>query len=339
MPTKTSYSLHLTHSAFHPFIKAVGRGEKLKRDLTYEEASEALRLMLRREATDAQIGAFLIAQRVKGEAVPEINGFVDVVRNEFMHGIHPKVTNLLDLAVPWDGKVKTAQLAPAIGLTLAKAGVPVLMHGAEDIPTKSGITQAAVLEQLGIPVMAAPAVVAQQIEATGFGYLAAPQYAPDWHSLLDIRHQFGLRTVMNTVEKLFNPGNAPFQISGFFHGNYIDRLRTCQTGTTQNWIIQGEEGSIEMVPSRRTHIFAEAAANDIILDPSAVDFTHNERIHTEPTLAAHVTHNKQALRNTPSPARDQVTYTVGVILSLLGAATSIENGIRRAHDTLARGVL
>ena len=88
------------------------------------------------------------------------------------------------------------------------------------------------------------------------GYLAAHRFVPAWHELLPLRRQFGLRTVLNSVEKLFNPANAPYQISGFFHGNYIDRLRTTQTGTRCSWMVQGEEGSIEMAAGRKTHIFA-----------------------------------------------------------------------------------
>ena len=129
--------------AFKPFLKAVGRGEKLKRDLTYEESKDAMRLILSREATDAQIGAFLISQRVKGEAVDEILGFTDVVRTEFIQPIEPKVEGLLDLGVPYDGKAKTAQLAPAIAFVLSAVGVPVVLHGDEGVPTKEGVSDQA----------------------------------------------------------------------------------------------------------------------------------------------------------------------------------------------------
>jgi len=102
-----------TNVGFIPFVKAVGRGQKLRRDLTEDEARAAMRLILRREATPAQIGGFLIGQRVKGEAEAEIRGFTQVVRDEFVQQISPRVADLLDLGLPYDGKVKTAQLAPA----------------------------------------------------------------------------------------------------------------------------------------------------------------------------------------------------------------------------------
>ncbi len=151
-------------AAFIPYIKAVGRGEKLKRDLTYDEACDALRLILSRQATDAQIGAFLIAQRVKGEAVDEIQGFINAARTEFIQSAQPKVEGLLDLAVPYDGKAKTAQLAPAIAFVLSAIGIPVVLHGDEGVPTKEGVGPGTVLQALGINTNLKVTAVQKMIE-------------------------------------------------------------------------------------------------------------------------------------------------------------------------------
>jgi anthranilate phosphoribosyltransferase len=323
--------------AFMPFVKAVGRGEKLKRDLTYDEAVDALRMILQRTATDAQIGAFLIAQRVKGEAVDEVRGFTQVVRNEFMHQIAPRVEGLLDMAPPYDGKVKTAQLAPAIAIVLVEAGVPVVMHGDEGVPTKAGITPGAVLAALGVMVDQAPQAVAHQIEQTGFGYLAALRFVPTWHELLPIRRQFGLRTVLNSVEKLFNPANAPYQVSGFFHGNYIERLRTTQTGVRQSWMVQGEEGSLEMATGRKTHIFAVDAQDDLILEPAAVGLPDRERIDAGPTAGDHARCNAAVLAGQPGPAHEQVALSAAAILMLLGATANLASGLRLVRHLLNSG--
>lgn len=324
-------------AAFIPYIKAVGRGEKLKRDLTYDEACDALHLILNRTATDAQIGAFLIAQRVKGEAVDEINGFIQAARSKFIQSAQPKVEGLLDLAVPYDGKAKTAQLAPAIALILAAAGVPVILHGDENIPTKSGITPGAVLAKLGIRTDGDVAFASQMVENLGIGFVSAEQYIPAWHALTPIRHQFGLRTVMNTVEKLFNPFNAPYQVSGFFHANYIERIRSTQTGLKASWIVQGEEGSIEMAAGRRTHIYATDATHDVILDPADVGLPTRERLSLPPVLAEHVAVTTAVLQNETSPATDQALYTAGTILNLLGKAENVAEGFSKARQLVAEG--
>jgi len=322
---------------FKPFIKAVGRGEKLKRDLTYDESVDAMRLMLTGQATDAQLGAFLISQRVKGEAVDEINGFTDLIRGEFVRPLSPKVENLLDLAVPYDGKAKTAQLAPAIAMLLAESGVPVLLHGDNDVPTKAGVGPGSVLAALGVADTLDRANVTRMVEQIGLGYISAAEYVPEWHGLMPIRRQFGLRTLFNTIEKFFNPANAAYQISGFFHANYIERIRQSQSGTKQSWMVQGEEGSIEMASGRKTHIFAQSAADDIILAPAAVGLPEREKIHVEPVAAIHAKLNLALLSGDKGPAADQVIFTTATILSLLGVVADIEQGMVQVHESINSG--
>lgn len=323
--------------AFKPFIKAVGRGEKLKRDLTYEESQEAIRLILKREATDAQIGAFLISQRVKGEAVDEIRGFTDLIREEFIQAIEPQVDGLLDLGVPYDGKAKTAQLAPAIAFVLNAVGVPVVLHGDEGVPTKEGVGPGTVLHALGINTNLEVTAVQKMIESVGFGYLSAAHYVPAWHQLNDIRRQFGLRTVMNTIEKFFNPANAPYQVTGFFHANYIERIRSTQTGTKASWMVQGEEGSLEMATGRKTRIYASEAENDVVLEPADVGFPQRERIEMTPIVDQHAILNTAVLAGEPHPATDQTAFTAGTILHLIGAAPTVADGLAQAQKALFSG--
>src|SRR5204863_942177 len=130
------------------------------------------------------------------------------------------------------------------------------------------ITPGAVFQALGIPHLP-PKQVEKMIETVGVGFMSAEIFAPEWNDLIPLRCEFGLRTALNSVEKLFNPANAPYQISGFFHGEYLERLRLVQTGTRASWMVQGEEGSIEMAIGRATHIFAADEADDIVVDPAS----------------------------------------------------------------------
>lgn len=322
---------------FIPFIQAVGRGEKLKRDLTFDESVQALRQIVDQRCTPAQAGAFLIAQRVKGEAVAEIRGFTHLLRTEVIRPIQPRVTGLLDLAVPYDGKAKSAQLAPAIAIVLAEAGMPVALHGDEGVPTKEGVGPGPVLRALGVADDLSPQAVQRQIESAGVGYLAAARFAPKWHALLPLRRQFGLRTVLNSVEKLLNPANAPYQISGFFHGNYIERLRETQTGTRRSFIVQGEEGSVEMAVGRKSHAFAVDPADDLIVDPAALGHAERVRIPAPADARGHAALNRAVLAGEPGDPAEQVCLTVGVILHLFGLAQSLPDGIDRARKILTSG--
>ena len=152
---------------FIPFIQAVGRGEKLKRDLTYEESVEALRQIVQQDCSAAQAGAFLVAQRVKGEAVDEVKGFTDLLRSETITRIRPSVEGLLDLAVPYDGKEKTAQLAPAIAFILAEAGMPVLLHATKTSPPRPVFGPGPVLRAMGVADDLEPQAVQRMVESVG----------------------------------------------------------------------------------------------------------------------------------------------------------------------------
>ncbi len=322
---------------FRPYVQALGRGEKLRRDLTREEAQDALDRILAGTVSPAQAGAFFIAQRVKGESRDEIRGFVDAVRTRWLTPIATRRTGLLDLAVPYDGKERTAQLAPAVALVLAACGQPVLLHGAAGVPTKEGITPAAVLSELGVAVCLTPKAAAQVLDQTGIAYCDARAFMPAWLELLPLRREFGLRTVLNTVEKLINPADADFQVSGFYHTKYIDEMRDLQTGRIASWIVQGEEGSIEMRSGRKTRIFGGRLPAPLVLDPEALGFPRRVTVSAGREVARHAYLNRQAWENRDAEARAQVAMTAGVLLALLGRTTSQAAGIAAADTCLAEG--
>jgi len=220
---------------------------------------------------------------------------------------------------------------------MATAGIPIVLHGGEGIPTKTGITPGAVLRKMGICTHLAPNQVQDQIEQTGFGFLNVVHYSPVWVSLLPARRQFGLRTVCNTIEKLFNPADAPYQISGFFHANYIERIRSTQTGTQKSWMIKGEEGSIETAAGRRTPIYGTAADDTLTLSPKDVGLNERERIEVEPSAAKHAAINLDVINGQSGPATDQVALTAGTILHLIGQSDSVPAGYEKARQLISTG--
>ncbi len=327
----------LDRDGFRPYVQALGRGETLRRNLTREEAQDALDRILTGTVSGVQAGAFFIAQRVKGESRDEIQGFVKAVRTRWLIPVETKRDGLLDLAVPYDGKERSAQLAPAVAIVLAACGQPVLLHGTEEVPTKGGVTPGRVLFELGVCTDLAPESAARLLDETGLAFCDAREFMPAWLQLLPLRREFGLRTVLNTVEKLINPGDADYQMSGFYHTKYIDEMRSMQTGRINSWIVQGEEGSIEMRSGRKTRIFGMNADSTLALNPAQWGFPLREAVPAGRQVTQHARLNLQALDEGKSPARSQVAMTAGVILSLLGRAESPETGISVAKDCLSSG--
>ena len=160
---------------------------------------------------------------------------------------------------------------------------------------------------------------------TAFGYFAASKKS----SLRRCSSNFGT--------KLFNPASAPYQLSGFFHGEYLERLRVAQTGTRASWIVQGEEGSVEMAAGRATRVFAENESDDRVLDPAAVGLPHRERLTPPFEVAAHARLNAAAIAGEPGAASDQAAFSAGVILALVGAAGDVSDGLARARQAAASG--
>ena len=331
-----SYSLE-----FKDIIRIIGRGRKLQRDLTYDEAYQAMRLVLSGELSEAQIGAFMITMRVKEETLEEIQGFLAAVREKIRPMPQPNVDNLLDIALPYDGKAKYLQTDVPACLILADLGVPVILHGADDIPTKSGVGVLNLLRELGYPVDQSPDLVTSSIEQTNFGVLNLEHVLPEWTAITPIRHHFGLRTLMNTIEKLFHPLEAPNHLSGFYHGGYLQRLAPALPAASHNWIIQGEEGGIGVRPGKKSQLYQADGDQMIktIIDATEYGFDEIIDIEAPNDVAYHAEQIHTILSGKPHPARDQVVLTSAVVLWLLNVVPDVSSGVDAVRQVLADGHL
>ena len=324
---------------FTDILRIIGRGRKLQRDLTRVEAAEAMRLLLNGYATDAQIGAFLITMRVKEETAEEIDGFLSALREAIYPLPRPSVDNLVDLGLPADGKARTLQTSVAAALVIASAGVPALLHGIDDVPTKFGVGPLNLLRALGYPADLPPPDVTARLNATNFGVLNLEHILPRWTDLTPIRSQFGLRTLMNTIEKLVNPLDAPIHISGFYHGNYLRRLAPVLPGARVNWIVQGEEGGVDIRPGKKTRVYRAEAGEMVETVINAADYGFaTETPLIEPAdPVRHASELRRALSGQIGPAYDQIALTAAVLLWMVEAAPDIDAGLERASRILDAG--
>ena len=139
--------------AFREFLKKVGSGTHTSKDLTRSEAEAAMRMMLLQEATPAQIGAFMIAHRIKRPTPTELAGMLDaydalgpLLQSQGLAFEQPVTV----LSNPYDGRSRTAPVTPITALLLAAAGVPVIMHGGDRMPTKYGVPLIEIWQGLGV---------------------------------------------------------------------------------------------------------------------------------------------------------------------------------------------
>jgi anthranilate phosphoribosyltransferase len=329
------------------FLREIGQGPRAGRDLTREEAREAMSLILSQQATLAQAGGFLLVQRYKGESPEELIGFAEAIR-ESARIIAPNVKGLLDIGSPYDGRKKSIVVSPASALVVAAAGVPLVMHGEKGIGPKFGVPIGDVLEALGIDIDAEPADVERSIEETGVGFLRQSRFVAQVYSLRELRTEIALRTCLSTVEKIYNLAGASYSLLGLSHLPYAEKMLAAASkmGFKRVMIVQGIEGNEDAPTSRpcRAFLWEEGAggqepgerelridAKEYGLQPASAeemaggDAAENARIA------------EAVLSGEAGGHRDLVLLNAGIRIWLAERSESIGDGIGKAREAIDSG--
>ncbi len=249
---------------FAGYVATLGRGPGRSRALTREEARDALALVLADAVHPAQVGAFLMLLRYRGEDPDEITGLVEAVRQSMGLPIGPdggESDDGLDgpvgpVDLDWPsygaGRTRGAPWFLLAALALARAGHRVLMHGSNEF--SGGMTVGDGLAALGLSPCPDAAAVREALDRTGFAYWPVARMAPAVDRLLGMRRLFGLRSPINTVARLIDPGCAGASVDGVFHPPYIalhlgvvERL-----GRRSLAVIKGGGGEAERPPAKIT---------------------------------------------------------------------------------------
>ena len=191
---------------FRELLKKIASGTHTSKHLTRAEAAKATKMMLTQTATPAQIGAFMIAHRLKRPTPEELAGMVDAYRDlgQKLNTNSLKFTHTpVVFGVPYDGRSRTVPVSPITTLILAAADVPVILHGGDCMPTKYGVPLASLWQDLGIDFRQFSLAQAQKfLEATGIGFIYQKQHFPQAHELVTYREQIGKRPPFSIVEQI-----------------------------------------------------------------------------------------------------------------------------------------
>ncbi|NJR67008.1 MAG: hypothetical protein HC772_19550, partial [Leptolyngbyaceae cyanobacterium CRU_2_3] len=267
-------------TAFRDFLRKVGSGAHTCKDLTRAEAAEATQMMLNQEATPAQIGAFMIAHRIKRPTGEELAGMLDAY-----DALGPKLKPItaaylpVVMGTPYDGRSRTAPVTPLVALILATAGCPVVLHGGRRMPTKEGIPLAEIWQELGVDWTQLSLDQVQQVfRQTLVGFVYLPHHFPLAEAIVTYREQLGKRPPFATVELFWCPyhGDA-LLVSGFVHPptEEIGRVAAGLRGTKRFMTVKGLEGSCDL-PRDRTAIIGVSRPQ---LDPDSEPMFDRLLIH------------------------------------------------------------
>jgi anthranilate synthase/phosphoribosyltransferase len=229
-------------SMLKPFIaKAINRT-----DLTAEEAEEAMNVIMTGQATQAQIGAYLVALRMKGETIPEIKGSVRAMRNNAVKVKLNTNEPVYDIVGTGGDGAHTFNISTAAAFVLAGAGRKVAKHGNRAQSSHCGAAD--VLSALGVSLELTPEQIAQAIEQIGIGFMFAAKFHPAMKHAIGPRKEIGQRTIFNVLGPLTNPAGANIQLTGVYDAKLTEPLAQVlnELGSKAALVIYGANGLDEL---------------------------------------------------------------------------------------------
>ncbi len=331
--------------AFKELLKKVGSGSHTSRPLTRDEAADAGRMMLTQTATPAQIGAFLIAHRIKRPVPEELAGLLDAYA-DLGPMVMPIETEqpVAVLGCPYDGRSRTAPITPFTALMLAAAGVPVLLHGGNRMPTKEGLPFIDIWRHWQLPLDRLSLGQARSLlQETGFGFIYLPRHFPQAADLVPYRDQIGKRPPLATIELFWCPygGNAHV-VSGFVHPptEVFAQATFALQGREQFTTVKGLEGSCDL-PRSRTAIAGLAQPDGtlqrLLLHPQDYGFsTEDVPLGDEAQYLASLS---AVILGKPSPLVESVIWNGGFYLWRFGVCDTLEAAFTQAEKMLTEGAL
>ena len=249
----------------------------LKReDLTAAEAQEAMHIIMTGQATPAQIGAYLVGLRMKGETVGEITGSARAMRANAVPV--PLTRNdgeaIYDTAGTGGDGTGTFNISTAAAFVVAGTGRKVAKHGNRAASSQCG--SADVLAALGVSLDLTPEQVARAIGEVGIGFLFAPKFHPAMKHAVGPRKEIGQRTIFNVLGPLTNPAGADVQIVGVYDPALTEPLARVlgELGSRAAFVIHGYGGADELNPCgvNRVSHFQDGAVRTFELDPAELGF-------------------------------------------------------------------
>ncbi|MCQ8240813.1 glycosyl transferase family protein [Rhizosaccharibacter radicis] len=242
---------------FATFVQILGRGPGRSRSLSRDEARSAMELVLGDQVDPAQLGAFLMLLRYRGEDPDEIAGLVEAVRAAIGAGRSPggEPTVMLDWPSYGAGRTRAAPWFLQAALALSRSGRSVLMHGTNEF--SGGMTVADGLRALEMPSTTGRREAIGTAARAGFAYLPVAALCPAVAALLGMRRLFGLRSPINTVGRLLDPADAMASVDGVFHPPYIEvHLSVAERLDRRSLLVlKGGGGEAERNGAKETTVF------------------------------------------------------------------------------------
>jgi anthranilate phosphoribosyltransferase len=305
--------------------------------LSFEEARAAFDIIMSGEATPSQIGAFLMALRVRGETVEEISGAVATMREKMVRVEAPE--GAIDIVGTGGDGSHSVNISTASAFVIAGCGVPVAKHGNRGLSSQTGAAD--VLIALGIKIDVPAEAIGRAIREAGVGFMFAPAHHPAMRHVGPTRVELGTRTIFNLLGPLSNPAGVTRQMVGVFAPEWVEPLaRTLKALDAEKvWVVHGD-GFDEITTTGETKVSAlsDGEVSTFSITPEEIGLPRHRRDDLRGGDAAF---NARAMRNllegAPGAYRDTVLMNAAAGLIVAGKAETLADGVAQAGRSIDEG--
>jgi len=314
------------------------------RDLTTDAMIAVMRQVMTGEATDAQIGGFLVALRMKGESVDEITGAATVMR-ELASAVELSDENLVDTCGTGGDGANLFNVSTAAAFVVAAAGGRVAKHGNRSVSSSTG--SADVLEAAGVALDITPEQVASCVDSLGVGFMFAPAHHSAMKHAIGPRRELSQRTIFNLLGPMTNPAGVKRQVIGVFSAALCRPMAEVlgRLGSEHVMVINAEDGLDEISLATPSHVaeLKDGKVTEYSIAPQDFD------VEVQDLSELSVESAEQSLvlirdalgkRATPAgrKAADIIALNAGAAIYVSGVADNLKEGVVMAQDAIASGL-
>jgi anthranilate phosphoribosyltransferase len=319
---------------FKAMLGKVATGAALSRD----EAAHAFDRMMSGEATPSQMGALLMALRVRGETVEELTGAVSAMRAKMLRVRAPP--DAIDVVGTGGDASGSFNISTCAAFVVAGAGVPVAKHGNRALSSRSGAAD--VLAALGVRIDLTPEQVSNCIKQAGIGFMFAPAHHPAMKNVGPTRVELGTRTIFNLLGPLSNPAGVKRQMIGVFSRQWLEPFAQVlkNLGAERVWVVHGSDGLDEITTAGPTSVAAleNGSVRSFEIAPEDVGFKKSApEVLRGGDAEANAAVFRSVLAGRDGPMQEIVVLNAAAALVVAERARDLKEGAVLAEKSLASG--
>lgn len=321
-------------SQLKPFLKKVIEGN----DLNEEEAREAMDCIMGDAATNAQIGAFLTALRMKGETADEVSGFARSMRGKAPNVTHNRAA--IDIVGTGGDMANTFNISTTSSFVVAGAGFPVAKHGNRSVSSRSGAAD--VLEALGVNIALTPAQASECLDEIGIAFMFAQVFHKSMKYAAAPRKEMGVRSVFNILGPLSNPARAEYMLLGVYDETLLSLVANVlgKLGVKGALVVHGCDGLDEVTVCDQTQVceLRDGKIREYTIRPENLGLARAPKgALTGGTAEENARLTLDVLQGKAGAQRDAVVMNAAAALYAAGAARGLAEGAALAQKSIDSG--